>query len=70
MSTYLYGIPFRIFCGRDAAMQFYNSLQTRDTSAKNAALEGIAPANVALNFNVDSNFYSFFLIYFKELLVC
>ena len=58
MSNYLYGIPFKIICSGDAARQFYNPLQNRDTSTKSAALDGELPANVALKFDLETNFYS------------
>ena len=50
MSVYSLGIPFKIICSGDAARQFYNPLQDRDASHISAALDGIVPANVALNF--------------------
>ena len=50
MLMHKFGIPFKIICSGDAAMQFYNPLQDRDASTKNAALDGKVPANVALKF--------------------
>ena len=60
MSVYSLGIPFKIICSGDAARQFYNPLQDRDASTKNAALDGKVPANVALKFDFGTNFYSQF----------
>ena len=58
---YLYGIPFKIICSGDAARQFYNPLQNRDASTKNAALDGELPANVALKFDLETNFIHYLL---------
>ena len=60
MSVYSLGIPFKIICSGDAARQFYNPLQYRDASTKSAALDGELPANVALKFDFETNFYSLF----------
>ena len=46
----MFGIPFKIICRGEAAMQFYNPLQDRNASLINAALDGKVPANVALIF--------------------
>ena len=62
MSVYSFGIPFLITCSSEAARQFYNPLQDRSVSYRDAALDGRVPTNVALNFTVDSNFYSLFFI--------
>ena len=62
MSVFTFGIPFLITCSGEAARQFYNPLKDRNVTLRSAALDGRVPTNVALNFTVDSNFYSLFFI--------
>ena len=62
MSVYSFGIPFLITCSGEAARQFYNPLQDRSVSFRDAALDGRVPTNVALNFTLESNFYSLIII--------
>ena len=62
MSVYSFGIPFLITCSGEAARQFYNPLQDRSVSYRDAALDGRVPTNVALNFTLESNFYSLIII--------
>ena len=63
MSVYSFGIPFLITCSGEAARQFYNPLQDRSVSYRDAALDGRVPTNVALNFTLESNFYSLIIIF-------
>ena len=62
MSVFSFGIPFLITCSGEAARQFYNPLQDRSVSFRDAALDGRVPTNVALNFPLESNFYSLIII--------
>lgn len=43
MSIYSLGIPFKITCSGEAASQFYNPLQERETSDKRAVIYGKVP---------------------------